>query len=66
MKKTYLKPDTTLVKLDACSICAGSLAWDVDNAKDKSETSSSDWGPIIVDQGEGNMGSYDPWNSTNW
>lgn len=72
MKKTYLKPDTNLVILDACSICAGSptFVWDVDKAHkegDEGETPTTpDWGPIIVDKGEGNMGNYDPWNSSNW
>lgn len=74
MKKTYLKPDTTLVQLDTCSICAGSPSlvpvWDVDKAYkegDESETpTTSDWGPIKFDQGKGNMGSYDPYDSDNW
>ena len=67
MKKIYMQPETTMVIVDTCSICAGSpkIKWVVYNASDD-DPEDTDWGSIITDKGEGNMGSYDPWDPNNW
>lgn len=62
-----MKPETAMVILDICHICAGSptLKWVVyeDN---EDEPEDPHWGPIKPDKGVGNMGNYDPWDSDNW
>lgn len=59
-----MKPETAVVIVDTCHICAGSptLNWKVDEP-DVDDPENPHWGPI---KGEGNMGSYDPWDSANW
>lgn len=67
MKDIYMKPETAVVIVDTCHICAGSptLNWKVDEA-DVDDPENPHWGPIKPDKGENNMGSYDPWDSANW
>lgn len=57
---------TTTIMAETCSICAGSPPkWKVDEP-DVDDPENPHWGPIKPDKGEGNMGSYDPWDSDNW
>lgn len=62
-----MKPETAVVIVDTCHICAGSptLNWKVDEP-DVDDPENPHWGPIKPDKGENNMGSYDPWDSKNW
>lgn len=62
-----MKPETAVVIVDTCHICAGSptLNWKVDEP-DVNDPENPHWGPIKPDKGENNMGSYDPWDSKNW
>lgn len=62
-----MKPETAMVKVDTCHICAGSptLNWKVDEP-DVNDPENPHWGPIKPDKGKDNMGSYDPWDSKNW
>lgn len=63
-----MKPETAMVILDTCHICAGSptIKWVVDDAQEDTPEDEPHWGPIITDKGEGNMDDYDPWDSDNW
>lgn len=62
-----MKPETAMVIVDTCHICAGSptLNWKVDEP-DVNDPENPHWGPIKPDKGKDNMGSYDPWDSDNW
>lgn len=62
-----MKPETAVVIVDTCHICAGSptLNWKVDEP-DVNDPENPHWGPIKPDKGKDNMGSYDPWDSANW
>lgn len=62
-----MKPETAVVIVDTCHICAGSptLNWKVDEP-DVDDPENPHWGPIKPDKGKDNMGSYDPWDSENW
>lgn len=62
-----MKPETAVVIVDTCHICAGSptLNWKVDEP-DVNDPENPHWGPIKPDKGKDNMGSYDPWDSENW
>lgn len=63
-----MKPETAMVILDTCHICAGSPTpiWKVVDEADVDDPENPHWGPIILDKGEGNMDDYDPWDPDNW
>lgn len=56
MKKIYMKPDISLVKVESYNICAGSpeIIWKVDDG------GGDDEGEINPDD------PYDPFNPDNW
>lgn len=73
MKKTYIQPQVMMVSCHSTTICAASpeLTWHAgnnldDHTHDEGEEPDDNWGQILQDKGEGNNGSYDPWDIENW
>lgn len=62
MKRTYIKPAVEILDIETKATCAAT-SWHVSGKNTNSETDS---GWVIEDQGEGNNGDKDPWDSTNW
>ena len=65
MKRTYIKPAVEILDLETKATCVVA-SWNVRNEKEEIYDPSTDHGYIIEDQGKGNNGEYDPWDSTNW
>lgn len=62
MKRTYIKPAVEILDLETKATCAAT-SWHVSGKNTNSETDS---GWVIEDQGEGQNGKDDPWDSTDW
>ena len=68
MKKTYIRPDITMVNVETSSLMKASPAkWTVKTDVTDETQTPSDWGLINNDKGEGAYDDKDdPWNSDNW
>lgn len=60
MKRTYIKPAVEILDLETKATCV-TYSWHVDDGKNP-----DDHGYIIEDQGDGNNGKDDPWDSSKW
>lgn len=65
MKRTYIKPAVEILDLETKATCV-IASWKVKGENGEIYDPSTDHGYIIEDQGKGNNGDYDPWDSTNW
>lgn len=65
MKRTYIKPAVEILDLETKATCVVA-SWKVKGENGEIYDPSTDHGYIIEDQGKGNNGDYDPWDSTNW
>ncbi len=63
MKREYRKPTIEIVDIETTEACLQAVSWRV---KDDNYDPSTDHGYIIEDQGKGNNGDYDPWDSSKW
>lgn len=71
MKKTYISPSISVMKMEGQTLCEGSKpTWHVNHTTHSEDLEvGSDYGYIMKDKGfeyyqENNV--YDPWNSDNW
>ena len=60
MKRTYIKPAVEILDIETKATCV-TYSWHVDDGKNP-----DDHGYIIEDQGDGNNGKDDPWDSSKW
>ena len=65
MKRTYIKPAVEILDLETKATCV-IASWKVKGENGEIYDPSTDHGYIIEDQGKGNNGDDDPWDSTNW
>lgn len=64
MKRKYIKPTTTVVRVETQNnYCAGT-SWSVRDASGAIQ-SDADRGYVLTDEDE-SVNTYDPWNSKNW
>ena len=66
MKREYRKPTIEVVDIETMATCLQAVSWNVRDEKGEIYDPSTDHGYIIEDQGKGNNGPDDPWDSTNW
>lgn len=69
MKKRYMRPMTTTIMAETCSIYAGSLKWTERTESQDPEVPGepSTWGEIIWDEGQGTFKKEeDPFDPDNW
>lgn len=64
MKRKYIKPTTTLVRVETQNNYCHAGSW---SARDASGVvqSDADRGYVLTDEDE-SVNKYDPWNSDNW
>lgn len=62
MKREYKKPTIEILDIETKATCLVD-SW---NVRGENYDPSTDHGYIIEDNGEGNNGDYDPWDSTKW
>ena len=62
MKRTYIKPAVEILDLETKATCV-IASWKVNGDNYNPDT---DHGYIIEDNGVGNNGPDDPWDSTKW
>lgn len=65
MKRTYIKPAVEILDIETKATFMIN-SWNVRDEKGEIYDPSTDHGYIIEDQGDGNNGKDDPWDSTNW
>lgn len=56
MKRKYIKPTTSVVRMEAQNNYCQATSWSVRDA---------DRGYVLTDEDE-NVSTYDPWNSDTW
>ena len=64
MKRKYIKPTTTVVRMEAQNNYCQATSWSVRDASGAIQ-SDADRGYVLTDEDE-NVNTYDPWNSKNW
>lgn len=64
MKRKYIKPTTTVVRMEAQNNYCQATSWSVRDASGAIQ-SDADRGYVLTDEDE-NVSTYDPWNSKNW
>lgn len=70
MKRKYIKPTTSLVRVETQNNCCHVTSWTVgkkfhDDGHEEVENSVTDCGYVLTDKDiKGDM--YNPWNSDNW
>ena len=64
MKRKYIKPTTSLVRVETQNNYCAAMSW---SARDASEhvQSTADRGYVLTDEDE-SVNTYDPWNSGTW
>ena len=65
MKRTYIKPAVEILDLETKATFMQD-SWNVRDENGNIYDPSTDHGYIIEDQGDGNNGDYDPWDSSKW
>lgn len=64
MKRKYIKPTTTVVRMEAQNNYCQATSWSVRDASGEVQ-SAADRGYVLTDEDE-SASTYDPWNSDNW
>ncbi len=64
MKRKYIKPTTTVVRMEAQNNYCQATSWSVRDASGAIQ-SDADRGYVLTDEDE-SVNTYDPWNSKNW
>lgn len=64
MKRKYIKPTTTVVRMEAQNNYCQATSWSVRDASGAIQ-SDADRGYVLTDEEE-SVNTYDPWNSKNW
>lgn len=64
MKRKYIKPTTSVVRMEAQNNYCQATSWSVRDASGAIQ-SEADRGYILTDEDE-RVDAYDPWNSKNW
>lgn len=64
MKRKYIKPTTTVVRMEAQNNYCQATSWSVRDASGAIQ-SDADKGYVLTDEDE-RVDAYDPWNSKNW
>lgn len=64
MKRKYIKPTTTVVRMEAQNNYCQANSWSVRDASGAIQ-SDADRGYVLTDEDE-NVSTYDPWNSDTW
>ena len=62
MKREYKKPTIEVVDIETTEACLQAVSWRV---KGDNTNPDTDHGYIIEDK-EGNLGDYDPWDPDKW
>lgn len=64
MKRKYIKPTTSLVRVETQNNYCHATSWCVRDASGEIQ-SNADRGYVLTDEGE-SVDAYDPWDSKNW
>ena len=64
MKRKYIKPTTSVVRMEAQNNYCLAISWSVRDASGAIQ-SDADRGYVLTDEDE-NVSTYDPWNSDTW
>lgn len=64
MKRKYIKPTTSVVRMEAQNNYCQATSWSVRDASGAIQ-SNADKGYVLTDEDE-NVSTYDPWNSDTW
>lgn len=64
MKRKYIKPTTTVVRVETQNNYCAATSWSVRDASGAIQ-SDADRGYVLTDVEESES-TYDPWNSDNW
>lgn len=64
MKRKYIKPTTSLVRVETQNNYCAATSWSVRDASGAIQ-SDADKGYVLTDEDE-NARAYDPWNSDTW
>lgn len=64
MKRKYIKPTTSVVRMEAQNNYCQVTSWSVRDASGAIQ-SDADRGYVLTDEDE-NVSTYDPWNSDTW
>lgn len=64
MKRKYIKPTTTVVRVETQNNYCATTSWSVRDASGAIQ-SDADRGYVLTDEDE-SVNTYDPWNSKNW
>lgn len=64
MKRKYIKPTTTVVRMEAQNNYCQATSWSVRDASGAIQ-SDADRGYVLTDENE-DVSTYDPWNSDTW
>lgn len=64
MKRKYIKPTTTVVRVETQNNYCAATSWSVRDASGAIQ-SDADRGCVLTDEDE-SVNEYDPWNSDNW
>lgn len=64
MKRKYIKPTTSVVRVETQNNYCADTSWSVRDASGAIQ-SDADWGYVLTDEEE-SASTYDPWNSDKW
>lgn len=64
MKRKYIKPTTSVVRMEAQNNYCQAISWSVRDARGAIQ-SDADRDYVLTDEDE-NVSTYDPWNSDTW
>lgn len=64
MKRKYIKPTTSVVRVETQNNYCQAISWSVRDASGAIQ-SDADRGYVLTDEDE-SVDAYDPWNSKNW
>ncbi len=64
MKRKYIKPTTSVVRVETQNNYCTATSWSVRDASGEVQ-SDADRGYVLTDEDE-SASTYDPWNSDNW
>lgn len=64
MKRKYIKPTTSVVRVETQNNYCAATSWSVRDARGAIQ-SDADRGHVLTDEEE-SASTYDPWNSDKW
>lgn len=64
MKRKYIKPTTTVVRVETQNNYCAATSWSVHDASGAVQ-SAADRGYVLTDEDE-SVNTYNPWDSKNW